>query len=114
MNVTAEAIEAGAKAAYEAVFREPNRVPWEKIHNDTKIRFRREAQTVIDAVGGSAVLIEWVVSRWEAEVKNRPLRNIYRRVLDDTWRQVLRRLGGDPEARLGPRHDALLDAEQTS
>ena len=49
MSVTEEAIEAGAKAAYEAVFREPNRVPWEKTHNDTKIRFRREAQAIIDA-----------------------------------------------------------------
>lgn len=35
-----------------------------------------------------------------------------RRTLDDTWRQVLRRLGANPEDHIGPRHDALLDEEQ--
>lgn len=52
-------------------------------------------------------LVEWVVGRWRAEVANRPLVNVHRRTLDDTWRQVLRRLGEDDVALLGPRHDAL-------
>lgn len=56
-------------------------------------------------------LIDWVVNRWHDEVANRPLVNIHRRSLDDTWRQVLRHLGVDDEARLGPRHDDLLSAQ---
>ncbi len=52
-------------------------------------------------------LIDWVVERWHAEVKNRPMVNIHRRSLDDTWRQVLRHLGVDDRARLGPTHDEL-------
>jgi hypothetical protein len=34
--------------------------------------------------------------------------NIYRRILDNTWRQVIRRLGGDPGMLCGPDHDTLL------
>jgi hypothetical protein len=55
------------------------------------------------------VTIEWVVERWNEEVANRPMVNIYRRILDTTWRQVLRRLGGDDRALLGPTHAELLD-----
>lgn len=52
-------------------------------------------------------LIDWAVERWNAEVKNRPMVNIHRRSLDDTWRQVLRHLGVDDRERLGPTHDEL-------
>jgi hypothetical protein len=52
-------------------------------------------------------LADWVAERWHAEVANRPLVNVHRRSLDDTWRQVFRHLGFDDEARLGPRHDEL-------
>lgn len=52
----------------------------------------------------------WAVSRWRAEVENRPLVNIHRRSLDDAWRQVIRHHGGDDEALVGPRHDDLLEA----
>lgn len=59
--------------------------------------------------GGEATqaLIEWVASRWHAEVANRPLVNVHRRSLDDSWRQILRHLGVDDRARLGPTHDEL-------
>ena len=43
-------------------------------------------------------LLHWAIGRWEAEVKHRPVENVYRRVLDNTWRQVMRKLvemGGD-------------------
>ena len=53
-------------------------------------------------------LLRWAVQRWEAEVKNRPLQNIHRRTLDDTWRQVIRHLGGDDIMLCGPAHDELL------
>lgn len=50
----------------------------------------------------------WAVSRWKAEVENRPLVNVHRRALDDTWRQVIRHLGGDPDDLLGMvSHDEL-------
>ncbi|WP_321810122.1 hypothetical protein [Burkholderia sp. BCC1985] len=57
-----------------------------------------------------AALIEWAVFRWDAEVKNRPLINVNRRPLDDTWRQVIRHCGGDDVSLLGPRHGDLLAA----
>lgn len=52
--------------------------------------------------------LAWAVSRWNDEVSQRPLANVHRRGLDDTWRQVIRYFGGDPDALLGPDHDALL------
>ena len=54
--------------------------------------------------------LEWAVSRWLDEVSNRPLANVHRRTLDDTWRQVIRHFGGDPDALVGPSHDALIAA----
>ncbi|VWB94757.1 gp38 [Burkholderia aenigmatica] len=54
--------------------------------------------------------LDWAVERWEAEVKNRPLINVHRRTLDDTWRQVIRHCGGDDVSLLGPRHGDLLAA----
>ena len=56
--------------------------------------------------------LQWAVERWRLEVESRPLVNIHRRSLDDTWRQVIRHLGGDPATILGPDHDDLL-AEAT-
>lgn len=54
-----------------------------------------------------AALVAWVVERWKSEVSNRPLVNVHRRSLDDTWRQMLRHLGADDVALLGPTHDTL-------
>lgn len=56
------------------------------------------------------LLLSWAVDRWLEQVKNRPLVNIHRRTLDDTWRQVIRYAGGDPVAIIGPSHDDLLAA----
>lgn len=53
-------------------------------------------------------LIEWAAEQWRDQVANRPLQNIHRRSLDDTWRQVIRRMGGDDVALIGPAHDDLL------
>lgn len=61
-----------------------------------------------EATGRDAAHLEWAVSRWNAEVANRPVRNVHRRALDDTWRQAIRRFGGDPDALVGPSHDALI------
>jgi hypothetical protein len=33
---------------------------------------------------------------------------VHRRTLDDTWRQVIRHFGGDPDKLIGPNHDTLL------
>jgi hypothetical protein len=54
-------------------------------------------------------VVSWAVSRWEAEVKNRPLQNVHRRSLDDTWRQVIRHFGGDDLILCGPPHDVLIE-----
>ena len=55
----------------------------------------------------STALLVWAVERWNAEVKNRPLVNIHRRTLDDTWRAVMRYAGGNPDELVGPDHDTL-------
>ncbi len=73
------------------------------------------ARAMQSAMGGGAVreplpAVEWAVERWEAEVKHRPLVNVHRRPIDDTWRQVIRYFGGDPEALCGPAHDDLIAA----
>jgi hypothetical protein len=52
-------------------------------------------------------LTVWACERWRDEVSNRPMGNIHRRTLDDTWRQVLRHLGADDVALLGPAHDDI-------
>lgn len=62
-----------------------------------------EPETKVDSA-----LADWAAERWHAEVANRPLVNIHRRTLDDTWRQVLRYAGVDDRERLGPTHDELL------
>ena len=71
---------------------------------------RNFSETILTpaSVEGSP-LLEWAVSRWNHEVKNRPLVNFHRRSLDDTWRQVIRWAGGDADALVGPAHDALLE-----
>ena len=56
-------------------------------------------------------VVDWAVSRWNADVANRPLQNVHRRSLDDTWRQVIRHFGGDDVVLCGPTHDTLV-AEQ--
>lgn len=56
-------------------------------------------------------LLAWAVSRWRAEVSQRPLANIHRRTLDDTWRQVLRYAGGNDRVLLGSPHDELVLAD---
>jgi len=58
--------------------------------------------------------LSWAVDRWIDEVKYRPLVNVHRRTLDDTWRQVMRHFGGDPEQLVGPSHDALMSASAAS
>ena len=57
-------------------------------------------------------VVEWAASRWRAEVANRPLQNIHRRTLDDTWRQVIRHFGGDPDVLVGLPHDELMDKSE--
>jgi hypothetical protein len=53
--------------------------------------------------------LEWAVARWNDEVRNRPIINVNRRPLDDTWRQVIRHFGGDPDTLLSlPSHDTLV------
>ena len=62
--------------------------------------------------GHMIALREWAVARWRAEVQDRPLENKSRRPLDDTWRQVMRFAGLDPDEAVGPSHDALLAARR--
>ena len=53
-------------------------------------------------------IVDWAVSSWTAEVKNRPLQNDHRRALDTKWRQLIRHFGGDDVGPCGPSHDELV------
>ena len=79
--------------------------PWPDYH-DEQAALRQALQAALKP----GEVVEWAVERWNAEVKNRPLVNKNRRTLDDTWRQVIRHFGGEPDALLGPAHDDLLSA----
>lgn len=46
------------------------------------------AQLAVDVYKSN--LAQWIIERWDAEVKNRPIENIHRRTLDGTWRQIYR------------------------
>lgn len=56
--------------------------------------------------------LAWAVQKWKDEVSNRPLVNVHRRSLDDTWRQVIRYFGGDPKSLIGPPHDELISIDR--
>jgi hypothetical protein len=55
-----------------------------------------------------AALLVWAVAKWNYEVANRPLINVHRRSLDDTWRQVITKLGGNADELVGESHDNLV------
>jgi hypothetical protein len=84
-------------------------------HGGEHVRDMRGAQVIARAgltgrphPATDARHLAWAVGEWHASVAHRPLRNIYRRALDDIWRQVIRRFGGDDVALVGPRHDDLV------
>lgn len=53
--------------------------------------------------------LEWAVQKWHDEVYHRPMQNVHRRALDTTWRQVIRRFGGDDLVLCSPPpHDELV------
>lgn len=93
---------------YEAAGGNPNdvlngwKVDWKPVNED------QAEGTLQRQYWNEQGMIDWVVSRWNAEVANRPLINVHRRSLDDTWRQVLRHLGADDRKLIGPTHDELL------
>jgi hypothetical protein len=78
--------------------------------NDTVCINISDLETIVERHIGTQSTLEWAVGRWNAEVSSRPLVNVHRRSLDDTWRQVIRHLSGDDAALLGPRHSELLAA----
>src|SRR5271169_5458805 len=82
----------------------PSAIPNHQPRRNATYHSREAVQTT-----EASSLLTWAVSRWNAEVADRPLRNIHRRALDDIWRQVIRFAGRDPIALLGPSHDDLLD-----
>lgn len=73
-----------------------------------------QAQAYADARANEKVdeLITWAVGKWFEQVANRPMTNIHRRSLDDTWRLILKHLGADDVALLGLDHDSLLEPKQ--
>jgi hypothetical protein len=53
-------------------------------------------------------IVDWAVSSWTTEVKDRPLQNDHRRALDTKWRQLIRHFGGDDVDLCGPSNDELV------
>lgn len=68
----------------------------------------REMELRAEIAESKGELLDWAVERWHSEVSQRPMHNVHRRSLDDTWRQIIRRLGGDTGLLCGPAHDDLL------
>lgn len=66
------------------------------------------AQSMKRIAASQGDTLDWAVGRWNAEVAARPLANVHRRALDDTWRQVIRHAGGDPATLIGKNHDELI------
>lgn len=81
---------------------------WEGTSHPVIRELAAELRSVSDSEMSMIALREWAVSRWRAEVEHRPLTNAHRRTLDDTWRQVMRYAGLDPEDAVGPAHDELV------
>ncbi len=81
---------------------------------DTVNAYDRVLRLIDASPKGGSDALQWAVSRWNAEVCNRPLVNVHRRSLDDAWRQVIRHLGGDDVTLCGPRHDDLLATMQAT
>lgn len=52
---------------------------------------------LIDMLPTNLAMARWACERWNEEVRDRPMDNVYRKTLDETWRQVIRRCGYDPE-----------------
>lgn len=54
-----------------------------------------------------STLLDWIIERWAAEVKHRPLVNKSRRPLDDCWRQIYRKVSMGKEIPF-LTHDELI------
>lgn len=80
--------------------------------NPFAIAQQRMVKTLVDSGDTAAANgLAWAYSRWVAEVGNRPLVNVHRRTLDDTWRQVIRYFGGEAALKLiAAPHDTLVAA----
>lgn len=79
-----------------------------RVCDEADVRTYGDAREAAGYAAGVAEVRDYAVMRWCAEVSNRPLVNTHRRTLDDTWRQVIRHTGGDPETLIGPCHDVLV------
>jgi hypothetical protein len=70
---------------------------------------RAEVAKIADGDAPTANGLMWALSRWFDEVSLRPLVNVHRRTLDDTWRQVIRYFGGEAALKLiAAPHDELV------
>ena len=69
--------------------------------------FERRLSNFCYDSGRRPELLEWAISRWREEVELRPVENIHRRILDSTWRQVIRYAGGDDQKLVGQPRDSL-------
>ena len=58
-------------------------------------------------------LLNWAVGRWNAEVRDRPRCNVYRPILDATWRQVIEHAGGNPDEILGYERQIEVETDCT-
>jgi len=34
----------------------------------------------------------WAIQQWEIEVKDRPMQNVFRQMLNNTWKQVIQKI----------------------
>jgi hypothetical protein len=93
-----------AKVSEEIMFR---RLVQEKLVGYTLKTSEEIADAILAALPDH---VRWAADQWQREVANRPMLNVHRRALDDTWRQVIRHHGGDDVFLCGPTHDDLVAA----
>lgn len=53
---------------------------------------RGELKIAMDKISKLDLLKDWAHERYDSEVKNRPLENQYRRILETTWRQIINKI----------------------
>ncbi len=84
------------------------------LHGLTRRWFGAALTRGFDEAAAMADYTAWAVERWHAQVGSMPLHWIHREVLDTTYREIIRKYGGDDIVLCGPTHAQLVARERTS
>lgn len=82
------------------------------IQTNTEVQQQLVEQKKEEQTPDEKQLAKWVVERWLDEVRHRPLENIYREALDDTWRQIYRKVTDGDEIPYPTHREERLQIEE--